>query len=345
MITAGELAKDLGAELRGDAELRLQRVAPLEEADADCLSWVGAARYAKQLATTRAGAVLAPAAMTPPPHTAHIVVADADLALCEALRRMAPPTRQLPPGVHSTAVVATDATIEEGAAVGPYVVIGPRVRVGPHSRIHAGCSIGEAAHIGAHCELWPNVVVREYCRLGDRVIIHPNATIGADGFGYIHRDGRHVHVPQIGIVVIEDDVEIGANSCVDRARSAETRIGRGTKIDNLVQVGHNVRIGEHCVLVGGVAIGGSTRLGKYVTLAGQVGVPDHMEIGDFALVMAQAGVMKNVPAKARVSGTPAIEHGAWIHEQGALRRLPQMLEELRALRKRVEALESTTDHR
>ncbi len=345
MITAGKLAEGLGATLRGDPGVVLKRVAPLDEADNACLSWLGSAKYAKHLAETRAGAVLARPDQTPPAHTVHIVTDDPDLALCEALRCFAPPTTPLPAGAHPTAVVAPDAEVDASAHLGPHVVIGPRARIGPRTRLHAGVYVGEAVEIGADCELWPSVVVREYCRIGANVIINANATIGADGFGFIQRDNRHVHVPQIGIVVIEDDVEIGANSCIDRARSGETRIGRGAKIDNLVQVGHNVQIGEHCLLVGGVAIGGSTRLGKYVTLAGQVGVPDHITIGDFAVALSQAGVMQSIGPRAVVGGTPAVDSGAWRRQQAALHRLPRLFEEFRALRKRVESLESTTDDR
>ena len=213
------------------------------------------------------------------------------------------------------------------------------------TELHAGVYIGPGCRIGRGCVLWPNVVVREYTVIGERVVIHPNATIGADGFGYLYREGAHLKIPQIGRVVIEDDVEIGAGTCIDRARSGETRIGRGTKIDNLVQIGHNVQVGAHCILVSQAGVSGSCRLGHHVVLGGQVGVADHVELGDGAQVAAQGGVAQDIPPGVVHGGTPSVEVSAWRRQMASLRRLPDVLERLRALEQRVRQLESTTHDR
>jgi UDP-3-O-[3-hydroxymyristoyl] glucosamine N-acyltransferase len=186
-------------------------------------------------------------------------------------------------------------------------------------------------------------VVRERCQIGARVIIHSNATIGADGFGYLFRGREYQKIPQIGIVVIEDDVEIGANACIDRARSGETRIGRGTKIDNLVQIAHNCRIDEHCIIVGQVGLSGSCTLGKYVVLAGQVGIADHIEIGEGARIGGQSGVHNDVPPGSTWVGLPAQNAPDMARQWAAMKRLPKMLEQMRELSKRIERIESSAN--
>jgi UDP-3-O-[3-hydroxymyristoyl] glucosamine N-acyltransferase len=205
--------------------------------------------------------------------------------------------------------------------------------------------IGPGARIGANSVLWPNVVVRERCRIGERVIIHSNSTIGADGFGYLFRGREYHKIPQIGIVVIEDDVEIGANTCIDRARSGETRIGRGTKIDNLVQIAHNCRIDEHCIIVAQVGMSGSCSLGKYVVLAGQAGISDHVEIGDGARIGGQSGVHCDVPPGSKWVGLPAQNAPDMARQWAALKRLPKLLEQMREMAKRIERLESSANHK
>jgi len=341
-LSAAQLAEHLQAELLGDGTRVLRRVATLDEATADALAWLGDARYAKKLAETRAGAVLVPPEVTGPEGVTLLRVRDPDLALCAALRLIGPAPEQVPVGVHPTACVAPDAEVS-GAAIGPHVSVGPGARIGAGTQLHAGVRIGAGTVIGRDCVLWPNVVVRERCRLGDRVVIHSNTTIGADGFGYHMRDGVHVKIPQVGVVVIEDDVEIGANCCVDRARSGATRIGRGTKIDNLVQIGHNCDIGEHCIIVAQCGISGSTTLEHHVVLAGQVGVIDHLRIGAGVQVAAQSGVTRNIPPGAVIRGTPAVDNGLFARQQVAVRRLPRMAEQLKALAKRVEKLESAAN--
>lgn len=343
-LTLGEIAVVVGGELRGDAALRVTHVAPLHEAGPDALSWLGDDRYLAQFEHSRAGAVLvrtgSPAAGA---SRNLVIVADPDLALCTLLPKFAPPPPVVPPGVHPAAVVAADAQVE-GACIAAGVYVGRAARVGGGTQLHPGVYVGDRARIGRDCVLWPGAVIREDVSIGDRVIVHANATIGADGFGYLQRGGRHVHIPQVGTVVIEDDVEIGAGTCIDRARSGATRIGRGTKIDNLVQIAHNVTIGEHCMIVAQVGISGSTRLGRHVVLAGQVGLIDHLEVGDGVQVAAQSGVIRSLEAGKKYMGYPAIESRAFLRQQVHLGELPEVLERLRQLEMRVRQLESAADH-
>jgi UDP-3-O-[3-hydroxymyristoyl] glucosamine N-acyltransferase len=339
-MTVAELARHLQAQVDGDGARAVRRIEALQDAGPDALSWLGDAKYLPQLEQTRAAAVLVPHNLEIPAGRTVIRVADPDLALCEALALLGPPPETVPPGVHPNAVVAQDAVVE-GAAIGAHVTIGAQARVGAGTQLHPGVRVGADTTIGRDCVLWPNVVVRERTTIGDRVIIHPNSTIGADGFGYLERQGRHLKIPQVGRVIIEDDVEIGANCAVDRARSGETRIRRGTKIDNLVQIGHNCDIGEHCIIVGQCGISGSTTLGNHVVLAGQVGIIDHLRIGDGVQVAAKSGVARDIPDGAVFRGIPATDNSLFGRQQAAVRRLPKMIEQLRALTKRVEQLEST----
>lgn len=343
-FSAGALAELLGGELVGDGAVVVRDIAPLDDAGPDALSWIGAAKYLPKLATTRAGVVLVPVDAVVPAGKTAIRVADPDLALCAILAQVAPPPDTVPVGVDAGARVAPDAQVE-GACIGPWVYVGPGAVVGPGAQLHAGVFIGRDARIGRDCVLWPNVVVRERSQLGERVVAHSGAVIGGDGFGYLVRDGRHVKIPQVGRVVIEDDVEIGANACIDRARSGETRIGRGAKIDNLVQIAHNVRVGEDCILVSQSGISGSSVLGARVVLAGQAGVVDHVRIGDGAMVAAQAGVTKDIQAGAAVVGSPAVDREAYVRQISAGRRVAQLLDQVRALAQRVDELEAATNHR
>lgn len=342
-ITAAELARRIGGTLTGDGARLVHAVATLADAGPDDLAWLGHAKYQRDLATSRAGVVLVPPDCEVPPGPTIIRVPDPDLSLCEVLRCLTPPVDTVPAGVHPSACVAPDATVA-GAAIGPHVVVGPGTTVEAGTQLHAGVSIGSTCNIGRDCVLWPNVVVREHTTIGDRVIIHPNVTIGADGFGYHQRGGRHHKIPQIGRVVIEDDVEIGAGTCIDRARSGVTRIGRGTKIDNLVQIGHNAHIGEDCIIVALCGISGSATFGNHVMMGGKAGVGDHVHVGQRAVVAAMSAVEVDVPDGAVVRGLPAVAHRDFVRQGAAVRRLPKMIEQLRDLIKRVEKLESTNDH-
>lgn len=340
-ITAGELANMLAGELEGDGAAVIRGVASLDAAGETDLSWIASEKYLPAVAATRAAAVLAPRGWVLPAGRTLIRVADPDVALCDVLRALGPRPPQVAPGVHPTAVVADDALVE-GAAVGPHVVVGRGARVGAGTQLHAGVYVGEQTRIGRDCVLYANVVVRERVTVGDRVVIHSNATIGADGFGYLQRDGRHLKIPQIGTVRIEDDVEIGANSAVDRARTGVTRIGRGTKIDNLVQIGHNCDIGEACIIISQCGLSGSVTLGAHAMLCGQVGVSDHVRIGAGAVIGAQSGVISEIPDGAAVIGSPAGTRRDFFRAAAYHKRFPKLLEQLRDLSARVEKLESAT---
>ena len=270
-ITAAELAERIGGTLEGDPTKVIRTAATLEQAGPDALSWVGAPEFLHKAASSDAGVFLLPEGCALPGDRTVIRVADPDAALCEALRCLAPPLEKVALGIHPTAIVSPDA-VAEGAAIGANVFVGAGTLIGAGTQLHPGVYVGSQATIGRDCVLWANVVVRERVTIGDRVIIHPNSTIGADGFGYLQRDGEHRKIPQIGTVIIEDDVEIGANSAVDRARSGVTRVGRGTKIDNLVQIAHNVDIGENCIVTGRCGIAGSSTLGHHVFLGGQASI-------------------------------------------------------------------------
>jgi len=329
-ITLAELAARLGAELVGDVDRVVEAVRPLAEAGPEHLSFLHNPRYVGQARESRAGAILVsdPSLL---PGRDLLVTPHPYLALARALELMHPPERP-DPGVHPSAVVAEDVDLGEGVSVGPHSTIGEGTRVGARTVIGAGCALGRRVEVGADALLHPHVVVEDGCRVGSRCILHAGVVIGADGFGFATVDGVHFKVPQVGIVVVEDDVELGANVCVDRAALGVTRIGRGTKVDNLVQIGHNVEIGEGALLVAQVGISGSTRLGHHVTMAGQTGVAGHLTIGDRAVIGAKSAVYKSVPAGASFTGIPARPHREWLRDSANLRRLE-------SLRQRVEILE------
>jgi UDP-3-O-[3-hydroxymyristoyl] glucosamine N-acyltransferase len=336
-FTLGELAGTLGARLEGDPARRVRAVAPLEAAGPDDVSFVLGPRYARLAAETRAGALVAPEGMAGLP-TAVLRVAAPPAALI-ALLRLFHPEPPLEPGIHRLAWVADGARVDAGAAVGPFAVVERGARIGRGSRVGALCFVGEGAELGEDVVLYPRVVVRDGVRIGNRVIVHSGAVLGADGFGYAFDGQAHRKIPQVGGVRIEDDVEIGANTTVDRATLGDTVIGRGSKLDNLVQVGHNCQIGEDVILVSQVGVSGSSRVGRRAVLAGQVGIADHVEIGEGAILTAQSGVPSDVPAGEVWSGTPArpTVHAKriWAVEN----RLPDLLRRVRDLEKRLTDLE------
>jgi UDP-3-O-[3-hydroxymyristoyl] glucosamine N-acyltransferase len=329
-----ELAQRLGCTLRGDGAVEVHRVCGIEESGPGDLTFVASRKYAACLATTRASAViLSPALETPLPS---LLSPNPYLAYARAASLLHPQERPRA-GVHPSAVVDPSARIGDGVHVGALAVIGPRVTVGARSVIHPHVVLYEGASVGEDCVLHSGVQVRERCRLGHRVTVQNGAVIGGDGFGFARdHDGRYEKIPQVGIVVVEDDVEIGALTAIDRASMSETRIGRGTKIDNLVQVGHSVVIGEDTVLAGQVGIAGSTRVGDRVTLAGQVGVAGHLTIGDGAIATAQTGIPSSIEAGQMVSGYPAMDNRTWLKSAAVFPRLPEILKRLRELEARLE---------
>ncbi len=340
--TLAEIAKWVDGVVRGDASIRVNGVSGVEEAQPSELTWLTDDRFAAALTVSRAGAVLAgeQAGATPMPA---ILCAKPELAIVTVLEHFAPPVPRPPAGVHPTACVADSARLGRDVAIGPWAVVGENAVIGDRAVLHAHVFLGADSRVGCDCELWPGVVVRERCVLGDRVIVHPNATIGADGFGYIYAGGRHVKIPQIGTVEIEADVEIGANCAIDRAKFGTTRIGAGTKIDNLVQVAHNVQVGPGCLLVAQCGIAGSARLGSGVVLGGKVGIKDHAVLGEGVQVAACACVSKDVRAGARLMGVPAVDLDEWVRQRAGVRRVPRLAEQIKALAERVDRLERAAD--
>ncbi len=336
-IRTGELATRVGARLRGDPDRPIRGAATLVEAGPEQVAFYANPRYRQALRQTRAGAVLLDeaAARDLAGHSAVLLVCDRpNVAFAKALEIFHPRTLP-PPGVHPTAVVDPSARVDPSATIGALAYVGPGAEIGAGSVLWPQAHVGAGARVGCQCELHPHSVLLDRCVLGDRVVLYAGAVVGSDGFGYALEQAetgpRHRKIPQVGTVTIEDDVEIGAGSCIDRATTGETRIGRGSKIDNLVQVGHNCVVGPLSILCGQVGLAGSTTLGTGVVLAGGAGLAGHLHVGDGARVGAASGVMNDIPGGETWSGTPALPHTAWLRMMAAMRRLPEILRRLRAL--------------
>jgi UDP-3-O-[3-hydroxymyristoyl] glucosamine N-acyltransferase len=329
-----------GGQLVGPADVVVAGVGSLDEAGPAAVAFLGQPRYRDRVLPSKAGVVLVPAGfeVAPPAGRAWVMCQDPSAAFSAVVAAFAPPPIAFPPGIHATAVVAASAVVPASVHVGPGAVIEPEVVIGERTVIGAGCYIGHATRLGADCLLHPRVTIRERCLLGQRVIVHPGAVIGADGFGYTSGASGHTKIPQVGIVQLDDDVEIGALTAVDRARFGRTWVQRGTKIDNLVQVAHNVVIGQHCLLAGQAGISGSTRLGHGVILAGQVGLAGHLTIGDGAIMMAQSGSGSDVAPKAVMLGSPAVDRKEFARQQMHIKRLERMGRTLKELEAQVSAL-------
>jgi UDP-3-O-[3-hydroxymyristoyl] glucosamine N-acyltransferase len=335
-----DLAREIGGRVRGDGSVVVRAAASLAEAGPGDLSFLHNPKYAPQLASTKASALVLPEGQASP--LPSIVVKNPDRAFGRAAELLAGVPPPPPPGIHPSAVVAAGARVAPDASVGPLCVVEEGATIGPRAVLRARVFVGRDASVGPDCILHPGVVLRERCTLGARVILQPGAVVGGDGFGYATEQGVHHKIPQVGIVVLEDDVEIGANSTIDRARFGRTVIGKGTKIDNLVQVAHNVSTGRGCLLVSQSGVAGSSKLGNYVVLAGQAGVVGHLELGDGAVLTAQSGLTKDAPPGAVLSGSPAGDRKTHLKELAALAKLPELLSELRRLREELDALTKKT---
>jgi len=340
-FTLGEIAEVLQARLEGDPARVVVGVAPLDSAGPDQISFLTDARYHGAARASRAGAFLAFADAEDLPAPT-LRCAAPQQALIDLIRLFHPPV-PAPAGVDRAAVVASDARIHPSASVGPLCVIENRAVVGPGVRLHALVHVGPGVEIGEATVIYPHVSLREGVRVGRRVIIHAGAVLGADGFGFAFDGSAHRKIPQVGGVLIEDDVEVGANTTIDRATFGDTIIRRGTKIDNLVQVGHNAEVGAHSLLVAQVGISGSSKIGKGVVLAGQVGVADHLTVGDGVIAGAQAGIAGSIEPGEKVLGTPARPYLQAKRIMVAESRLPELLRQVRALEKRLDALAARLD--
>ncbi len=338
-----DLAALLDARLIGDGDVQITGVAGIREARPGDVTFLVNPRYESYLVDTRASAVLVaeprmgcaiPQLLSSDPYIAFL--------RCVKIFRQERP--RPPVGVHPTAVVGEGVTLGEGVSIGPYAVIEEGAVLGDGAVVMAHSYVGHRARLGKDAFLFPQVVVREECVLGDRVVIHSGTIIGADGFGYAKDGGIYHKVPQVGNVALDDDVEIGANTCVDRATTGTTRIGKGSKIDNLVQIGHNVQTGENVIVAAMSGIAGSTRVGSNVTIGAQAGVNGHIEIGEGATVATRGGVTKSVAPGIVVSGVfPARPHGVERRIQASIAKLPQLVAKLNGLEQRLAALEATRD--
>lgn len=339
--TAAELAAKLGAVLEGDGSCRVGAVAGVREAGPGDVTFAANPKYAPLVANTRASVVVLPKDWNKPcPSPAVLRTENPEKVFSQIALFFAPPPVKLVPGIHSTAVIAPDVVLGKDVYIGPYCVLEPGARVGDRTVLVAQVYVGHGAVVGSDSRLYPQVTLREHVQIGNRVIIHNGTVIGSDGFGYeVDAQGVRTKIPQIGIVIVCDDVELGANVTIDRARFGRTQIGKGAKIDNLVQIGHNVIIGENAVIVSQVGIAGSSQIGARAVLAGQVGIAGHIVVGEGATVGAQSGVPQDVPPNTFVLGSPAIPAEDEKRRIFGVMRLPRLKQKVVELEKRLKDLE------
>lgn len=335
-LSAASVAEHLQGELLGAGQTQLQGFAPADRAQPGDLTFAENDNFFARAEQSAASAIIVGHNLTSSTGKVLIRVKNIRVAFAKALALFFPePT--LPAGIHPTAVVAGSAQIAATAHLGPHCVVGERVQIGAGVILQAGNHVGADCKLGADCVLFPNAVLYPRTELGARVRIHAGAVIGSDGYGYVQDAGVHRKVPQIGNVIVGDDVEIGANVTIDRGALGPTIIGTGTKIDNLVQIAHNVRLGEHCLIISQAGIAGSTKLGDYVILAGQAGIAGHLDIGSKVTIAAQSGVMHNIPAGTTVLGSPALPDKQTKRQLLALQKLPELLRRVSQLEKRQAA--------
>lgn len=337
--TLKEIAKFIDGEIVGDGSIVITGVAGIKEAVEGDITFLANPKYSPLIDTTRASAIITSREVEKVPKPI-IRTENPSLAFAKIISLAAPNEARHPKGIHPSAVIGKDVALGKDVAIGPYAVIEDGVSIGDKTIIYAGCFIGHHTKIGSDTLIYPNVSIRESIIIGSRVIIHSGTVIGSDGFGFATIKGLHHKIPQIGIVEIGDDVEIGANVTIDRARFDKTIIGSGTKIDNLVQIAHNVGIGENSIIVAQAGISGSTVIGKNVTLAGQAGLVGHITIGDGAVVAAQGGVTKSVPPNTIVSGYPARPHDKAKRINACVQNLPRLYEQVTELKKKIQDLET-----
>jgi UDP-3-O-[3-hydroxymyristoyl] glucosamine N-acyltransferase len=335
--TVEEIATFLTGQVSGDTGVVIENVCGIDEAAEGDLTFVANPKYLKKLETTKASAILVSAQITAAGKNL-IVVDDPYIAFGKVLGLFYPEEKD-PPGIHPHAFVEEGAVISEKATIYPGVYIGRGAKIGHGAIIYPGVFIGRDVSVGEDTVIYPNVSIYRKCIIGKRVILHAGVVVGGDGFGFARPAVENFKIPQVGIVQIDDDVEIGANCTIDRAAMGKTWIQRNVKIDNLVQIAHNVVIGENSVIVAQTGISGSTKLGKSVILGGQVGLVGHIQIGDNVMVAAQSGIHKDVPANQIVSGSPHMPHREWLRVEACIPKLPEMRSAIATLTKRIEDLE------
>lgn len=327
-----ELAHYVQGSVRGDPEVTISAIGGLEDVPPGGITYAENEHYLRRALASPAAAIVTypeaplldkPLLLHPHPRFAFA-----------QLLRLFSPFRQPQPGIHPTAIIGEECQLGDQVSIQPYAVVGDRARIGDRVQIYPFVYIGDEVEIGEDSIVYPHVVIMPHVRIGRGVIIHPGAIIGGDGYAYVQQNGKHHKIPQIGCVEIEEEVEIGCNTTIDRATTGVTRIGAGTKIDNLVQIGHNVQIGNHCLIVAQVGIAGSTVLEDRVVLAGQVGVKDHVRIGQGSVVGAQGGVTKNLPAGGVYWGSPAVPHRELLHVLSYFYKLPQLFERVQQLERK-----------
>jgi len=345
-MTIREIAALLGGQVEGDAATEIRRVAKIDQAGEGDITFLANPKYARFLGSTRASAVIVNRSLSSadpgfgPTRPVLVRVDDPYVSFLKVLVTFHPPAPFLPPGIHPSAVIHPEAVLAADVRVGAGVVIGRGVKVGAGSMISHGTILCDGVTVGEQCILHPGVLVREGCLIGARVILQPGAVIGSDGFGFAPTAaGTYEKIPQLGIVVLEDDVEIGANTTVDRATLGETRIKRGTKLDNLIQIAHNVTVGEDTVMAAQAGVSGSTKIGSHCMIGGQVGFTGHIEIGDRINVGAQSGVHRSLTTPGGYIGYPALPQREAMRVMASMAHLPDALAELRELKARVEHLE------
>jgi UDP-3-O-[3-hydroxymyristoyl] glucosamine N-acyltransferase len=343
MATLNELAELIGGTVVGDGSVTIKRMAPFDTAGPGDITFVANPKYLAKLKDTTASAVIIKPG-TECPGVSLLVCNNPYLAFAKVLTALHV-QRPEPQGVMEGALVDHSAQLGADVTIHPGCVIGKNVRIGRGTILYPGVVVYDGGEIGEDCLVHAGVLVREQCRIGNRVVVQPGAVIGSDGFGFAPDGKSYYKIPQIGIVVIEDDVEIGANVCIDRAAMGVTLIKRGAKIDNLVQIAHNVTIGEDTILVAQVGIAGSSKVGNHCTIGGQAGLAGHIKIGDNTMVAAQSGIISDLPAGRVVSGTPSMPHKDWLRASAGVKNLPAMRKTINSLQKRIEELEKLVKER
>lgn len=335
----GDIAERFGGELVGDADILIRQVAPLSSAQPDQISFLANPKYRRQLQDTRAGAVILHTAERESASLPRILT-DNPYAYFAKVSALLNPAHEASPGIHPSAVVDATAAIDKTAAIGPFVHVGRHVKIGAQVVVEAGCCLGDDVEVGENSRLYPQVVVYHGCVIGKRAIVHSGAVIGADGFGLAMENGRWLKVPQIGRVVIGDDVEIGANTTIDRGAMGDTVLEDGVKLDNQIQIAHNVHVGAHTAMAGCVGVAGSAKIGRYCTVGGGAVILGHLEIADRVNVSAGTLITKSIAKPGEYTSVmPFSPHHEWLKNAARLRHLDRMAEKLAELERKILELE------